>query len=313
MGNREKAQRENLRTETDKNLPLSSIVCPIIPQFSVLAHLFIFFHSLIFLALSSTTAGTSHQEVETGALVDNVSANGLKKLLIIGRTGVGTSSLCNAIAGRPPNNGCFPVSEKPESCTRTALFSNVFFGGDQSKPISVIDATGFKEPENDADAQILADFVTKLRNQCDYVNIIAIAISGQNYRVDRSLIEMIKILEEMFGQNLWSHAVLIITRVPMNKKDSQKRHKYGQSDKNMSANFVNVFQNTFPQCKKLKCLMIDSHYDEEDPDEKEPFEKAMDQLWSIMVEAPPLETKDVMKVELGRSRLQSAVVQMNQK
>ena len=74
------------------------------------------------------------------------------KLLIIGKTGTGKSSLCNVVSGLDHDAKVFPVSASAESCTQSTQFADVLFNNDKSRPISVIDTIGFDDPKNDLDA-----------------------------------------------------------------------------------------------------------------------------------------------------------------
>ena len=61
--------------------------------------------------------------------------------------------------------------------------------------VSLIDTIGFDDPNNDTDVVIIAELVDKLMNNCDKVNLFAIAVNGQNPRLDGSLVAMIKIFQ----------------------------------------------------------------------------------------------------------------------
>ena len=91
-----------------------------------------------------------------------------------------------------------------------------FFGGDESKRFNIIDTIGFDDPKNDTDAKIIADLVVKLKQKVDYINTFVIAVNGQNPRLDGALLSMIRILEGMFGEQMWKQTLVVFTRLPLN-------------------------------------------------------------------------------------------------
>ena len=155
-----------------------------------------------------TLASTSTQDVplpeETDSRVienvqfysresDDIKKKELKKLLIVGKTGTGKSSLCNVLSGYSFNADLFEVSAESRSCTQKTNFRNVFFNGDRMKPISILDTLGFDDLNNDTDTTIISDLVVKLKINCDYVNLFLIAVNGQDPRLNGSLIGMLKV------------------------------------------------------------------------------------------------------------------------
>ena len=81
-------------------------------------------------------ARVKNAEVKYGVgITTDISNNGRKKMLIVGKTGTGKSTLCNVIAGHPPDAEIYPVSEGALSCTQSTQFANIFFGKDYEKPI----------------------------------------------------------------------------------------------------------------------------------------------------------------------------------
>ena len=59
---------------------------------------------------------------------ESIYGNKMKKMLLIGKTGVGKSSLCNVLTGQPHDADIFPVSAAPEGCTSRTRFAEAFFG-----------------------------------------------------------------------------------------------------------------------------------------------------------------------------------------
>ena len=68
-------------------------------------------------------------------ITSDISNNGRKKMLIVGKTGTGKSTLCNAIAGHPPDAEIYPVSEGALSCTQSTQFANILFGKDNEQAL----------------------------------------------------------------------------------------------------------------------------------------------------------------------------------
>ena len=59
----------------------------------------------------------------------DVRNNMRRKMLVIGKTGTGKSTLCNRIAGLGHDATLFPVSAAAMSCTQSTKFGDVKFGG----------------------------------------------------------------------------------------------------------------------------------------------------------------------------------------
>merc|ERR1712037_568728 len=186
--------------------------------------------------------------IPTNTLVDN----GRKKILVIGKTGTGKSSLCNVLVGADHDADLFPVSAEAMSCTQRTVFCDAFFNKDKEWPFSLIDTIGFDDPDKDDDAGIIAELVLRLKHGCDFVNLFIIAVNGQNPRLDGSLLGMIKIFEGMFGQDFWKQVVVLFTRMPMDEKAKKKREKNSkQSDDELAQKYMAEVAKRFKHGKQI--------------------------------------------------------------
>ena len=206
---------------------------------------------------------------QSSSLVEDINGNTFKKVLIVGKTGTGKSSLCNVVAGKAHDADLFPVSAEAQGCTGTTTFGNVFFNGSRETPVSLIDTVGFDDPERDTDATIISELVIKLRTKCDHVNLFVIAVNGQEPRLDGSLNGMIRIFEGMFGAKFWSQAVIVFTRLPMDSRSIESRKRITkQTDAQLAAKYIKSVQDKFPRGKGRKYHIVDSCRDTSDREEE---------------------------------------------
>ena len=241
---------------------------------------------------------------------NNIIGNGRKKLLIIGKTGTGKSSLCNVITGNAYDAPIFQVSSSASTCTQRTQFAEANFNNNKERPISIIDTIGFDDPDKDDDAQIIAELVDKLNNACDYINLFVIAVNGQNPRLDGSLIAIIKIFEGMFTEQFWKQVVIVFTRMPMDKKSVQKREKINDlTDEKLAQNYLKEIEKRFHKGINLKYLYLDACYDAEDGEERNALKSGLEQLYQELNSSPNLATLHVRQVETTSAALKRQIAQ----
>ena len=79
-------------------------------------------------------------------------------VLFVGKTGSGKSSLCNILAGLPPDSDGridgFATSPETEACTESTTVKECCYFGDPRRPIMLIDTPGFDDPTKNHDATL---------------------------------------------------------------------------------------------------------------------------------------------------------------
>ena len=226
---------------------------------------------------------------------DNLLDDLFQTLLIIGKTGTGKSSLCNKISGLKSNSTVFPVSSAADSCTQGTVLANIKFGGVRERLVSLIDTMGFDDPSTDNDAGIITELVNTLKNNCKSINLFGIAVNGQAPRLDGSLVHMIRIFEQMFGDAFWKQCVIFFTRVPMGTIDQNRRgERNDETDDDIARDYLKVVEERFPNATGgLKYLYLDACYYEDDASAVKYFETAMEELYTMLNNASKLPTFEV--------------------
>jgi len=137
------------------------------------------------------------------------------RIVILGATGVGKSSLANVMVGRDKNfnganfrDGCFKVSAGLDSITKKTCADQGYWLGDVNKErFTVIDTPGFGDRLL-AEEKTIENLVTTLRDQIRYVHVFIIAFKQNDNRMTNSLRSMISLFEKMFGKKFWDNAIL---------------------------------------------------------------------------------------------------------
>ena len=137
------------------------------------------------------------------------------RIVILGATGVGKSSLANVLLGRDKNyegrefsNGCFRVSTGLDSITKDTCADQGYWMGDTDmQRFTVIDTPGFGDQLVEEEKTI-ESLVTTLRDQIKYVHVFIIAFKQTDNRMTNSLRSMISLFEKMFGNKFWDNAIL---------------------------------------------------------------------------------------------------------
>ena len=141
------------------------------------------------------------------------------RIVILGATGVGKSSLANILLGRDKNfngtgfrEGCFRVSPKFTSgVTKATCADTGHWMGDLASPmVTVIDTPGFGS-DLVQEQKTIENLVETLKNDIKYVHTFVIAFKQSDNRLTASLHAMISLFEKMFGTKFWQNTILEAT------------------------------------------------------------------------------------------------------
>jgi len=238
---------------------------------------------------------TNADELEKGVLAS-------PRIVVLGATGVGKSSLANVLLGRDKNydgrlfrNGCFMVSTGLDSITKdTCADQGYWLGDNNTQMFTVVDTPGFGDSLVEEEKTI-ENLVTTLRDEIKHVHVFVIAFKQNDNRMTNSLRSMISLFEKMFGKHFWDNAILEATH--WNHGEDAVRIR-GDSRPPMtqqywSDEFNRILQAEYGLVKNLQTLFIDTFYHEDSEYETEVFKNNTQLLWEYAISRDPFECKDI--------------------
>jgi GTP-binding protein EngB required for normal cell division len=109
------------------------------------------------------------------------------RILILGKTGVGKSSLANVLIGRHRNDkddsrGCFTPGNTADRKTVKSCAKSGYFLKDPNRNVTIIDTPGFGTTDLKDDMEQVDDLVDYLKNHIKFVHVFLIALSGEDSR-----------------------------------------------------------------------------------------------------------------------------------
>ena len=223
------------------------------------------------------------------------------RMVILGKTGAGKSSLANVLLGRDKSyenddyeNGCFLVKDVWTPTTKATCPLQRHWLGDSTKPnITVIDTPGFGDiPEEDE--KTIKGLVEWLKNEIKFVDVFMIAIPKSENRLTNSMREMLGLFQQMFGDEFWNNTILVATMWPYDQRSIDRRENKTEEWWVDSLN-KDVFEKELQVTQKLGAVFIDTFYNQDDQLEREKFRENTKKLWNfaISVQNNPFECKDI--------------------
>ena len=237
------------------------------------------------------------------------------RIIIIGKTGVGKSSLANVLMGRAKNyngqgfdGGCFKadVSNSRDPVTqRTCSDTGPWLGNTSNPNVTIIDTSGLQAMNLELEEKSVHDLAERLKGDYKYIHAFVLTFNGQDtFTLTRGMWSMIKLFERMFGDNFWCNVILEFTQWGHSAQEVYEREKQSvgngqpRTDENFKNYVLTTIQEQFNITVDLPMVFVDSYHRNDDTLESGNFTFHTQRLFDLAVNATPYECKDIKAVKL---------------
>lgn len=189
-----------------------------------------------------------------------------KRVVFVGATGCGKSSLCTALTGHKKKGSPFKIGNRPSSETsecKVEIFK--WFGEEDEEEFMIIDTPGLDD-ELGRDDVFINDIIDCMR-RLEYVNSIVLVVNGENLRFSTSLQNMIKQFEKAFTPRFYDHSIICLTKWYMDDNSVEEREEDGKTEESVSQELTKkICESPNLMCKgSLPVIFVDSFYEIRDP------------------------------------------------
>ena len=246
------------------------------------------------------------------------------RIVILGATGAGKSSLANVLMGRDPQHngtgfqhGCFDVSwgTLDVVTTDTCADKQHWLGKKSNQKVTVIDTPGFGD-NLEKDEETIAGLVSKLKKDVKFVHAFVIAIkSTETPRLTLSLREMLNLFTAMFGEDFWDNAILEFTFWDFDSyNEGQRLRKVPKvTEESFTKTWNKILKKQLRVSKELPSVFIDSHYTTDSSVEINNFTHYTNKLFNFANNRQPFECKDIQTAKLELRGLKDQIAEAKEK
>lgn len=188
--------------------------------------------------------------------------NGHPKVLILGSTGSGKSSLCNSLIG-DISNQTFKESSKLSSFTLSPYVKQVKWF-DSSSEFILIDTPGMNDSEGN-DSKYFSVIVDVLKQEVKTLNAFVIVLNSSNPRLDDSLKSMLKMFSSSFGLDFLKQTIIVYTRWSYDERTEKIRNENGENEEEKEREVNEVLSSLLSYSIvdsniNIRCYFIDNSY-----------------------------------------------------
>jgi predicted GTPase len=189
-----------------------------------------------------------------------------KRIVFVGATGSGKSSLCTALTGQDKAGTSFKIGNKASSETSEVKMERYhWFGEDREEEFLCIDTPGLDD-ELGRDNEYINNIIQEMQ-KLEYVNAIILVVNGQNPRFSTSLQNMISQFEKAFSSRFYEHSIICLTRWYQDEDSRAEREEDGRTEEKVTEDLTSKINSSKALgCRrKLPVVFVDSFYQRKDP------------------------------------------------
>jgi predicted GTPase len=189
-----------------------------------------------------------------------------KRIVFVGATGSGKSSLCTALTGQSKAATNFKIGNKASSETSACRVDRYpWFGENNEEHFVCVDTPGLDD-EFGRDNEHVNQIIEEMK-QLEYVNGIVMVVNGQNPRFSTSLQLMIQKFEQAFTAKFYDHSMIVMTRWYMDEDSVVEREEDGRSEEKVTEELnQKISSSDRLGCRKsLPVVFVDCFYQRKDP------------------------------------------------
>jgi len=205
------------------------------------------------------------------------------RLVIIGQTGAGKSTLANVLLGEDPDckNCTFAVCDSHNSCTKHTNYAVGKWLG-VGPQFTVVDTPGFADSD-DEDTELIDEMMGTLHTVIKGANALVLLLNGEDERFDSSFQQMLREMQALFGEEFWLNTIIGVSHWAYDSHSVASRNRTGDTEEKYMADMNAMLKEKFHIEDELMGVFIDAFakYEPDDQDQQDAFERETSKLWNF--------------------------------